>query len=176
MVLMTLLGIYDGCTAMKRVLLTGMSGTGKSSVLEELRRRGLRAIDLDEPDWSEHDDDGNQQWCESRVQEALNSAGNDPLFLSGCAENQVKFYPQLTDIILLSAPAEVLAERLRTRTNNPYGKQPEELKEVLYYLETVEPLIRRSATCEIKTTIPLNQVVEEVLERVCLTIPLHRNE
>ena len=161
---------------MKRILLTGMSGTGKSSVIEELRRRGFRAIDLDEPGWSEHDDDGNQQWCESRVQEALNFAGDDPLFLSGCAENQVKFYPQLTDIILLSAPAEVLAERLRTRTNNPYGKRPEELEEVLYSLETVEPLLRRGATCEIKTTVLLNQVVEEILERVCLTSRLHRNE
>ncbi|MBE9159672.1 AAA family ATPase [Nodosilinea sp. LEGE 06152] len=154
---------------MKRVLLTGMSGTGKSSVIEALRKRGLRAIDLDEPGWSEHDDEGNQQWCEPRVQEALESAGDDTLFLSGCAENQVKFYPQLTDIILLSAPAEVLEERLKTRTNNPYGRRPEELAEVLYYLETVEPLLRRGATCEIETTIPLDQVVEEVLEHVCLS-------
>jgi shikimate kinase len=81
----------------------------------------------------------------------------------------VKFYPQLTDIILLSAPAEVLSKRLRTRTNNPYGKRPEELEEVFHYLETVEPILRRGATYEIKTTIPLNQVVEEVLACICLT-------
>jgi shikimate kinase len=78
----------------------------------------------------------------------------------------VKFYPQLTDIILLSAPAEVLEERLRTRTNNPYGKRPGELEEVLGYLETVEPLLRRRATYEIRTTPPLDQVVEEILEHV----------
>ncbi|MBE9137573.1 AAA family ATPase [Nodosilinea sp. LEGE 07088] len=161
---------------MKKILLTGMSGTGKSSVIEELRRQGFRAIDLDEPGWSEHDNDGNQQWCESRVQEALDSAGDDTLFLSGCAENQVKFYPQLTDIILLRAPAEILIDRLSTRTNNPYGKRSEELEEVLYYLETVEPLLRRGATCEIETTISLNQVVEKVLACVRPTSPLHRNE
>ncbi|MEM9768074.1 MAG: AAA family ATPase [Cyanobacteria bacterium P01_D01_bin.71] len=153
---------------MKRVLLTGMSGTGKSSVIEELRQRGFSAIDMDEPGWSEHDSDGHQQWCESRVQEALDSAGHEVLFLSGCAENQVKFYPQLTDIILLSAPAKVLTERLRTRTNSSYGKRPEELAEVLYYLETVEPLLRRGATHEITTTIPFVQVVQEVLECVGL--------
>lgn len=148
---------------MKRVLLTGMSGTGKSSVIEQLRKRGFKAIDMDEPGWSEHDADGNQQWNEARLQEALDAANDDTLFISGCTENQVKFYPQLTDIILLSAPGELLAERLSSRTNNPYGKRPGELEEVLSYLETVEPLLRRGATCEIKTTIPLEQVVEEVL-------------
>ena len=38
---------------MKRVLITGMSGTGKSSVIRELGARGLRAYDLDTPEWSE---------------------------------------------------------------------------------------------------------------------------
>lgn len=151
---------------MKRVLLTGMSGTGKSSVIEALRKRGFLAIDMDEPGWSERDQDGHQLWCDSRLQEALDAAGDDVLFLSGCAENQVKFYPQLTDIVLLSAPADVLTERLKARTNNPYGERPEELDEVLYYLETVEPLLRRGATCEIETTRPLEWVVEEVLRRV----------
>jgi len=37
---------------MKRVLITGMSGTGKSSVIEELAARGHRAYDLDTPEWS----------------------------------------------------------------------------------------------------------------------------
>jgi predicted ATPase len=38
---------------MKRVLITGMSGTGKSSVIQELAARGYRAHDLDTPEWSE---------------------------------------------------------------------------------------------------------------------------
>ncbi|MEJ2132858.1 MAG: AAA family ATPase, partial [Gammaproteobacteria bacterium] len=96
----------------KRVLLTGMSGTGKSSVIDALRKRGFDAIDMDEPGWSARDLDGNQLWNESRLQSALDAAAHDVLFISGCAENQVKFYPQLTDIILLSAPREVLLERL----------------------------------------------------------------
>jgi dephospho-CoA kinase len=32
---------------MARVLVTGMSGAGKSTVLEELRRRGLLTVDTD---------------------------------------------------------------------------------------------------------------------------------
>ena len=36
---------------MKRILLTGMSGTGKSSVISELAARG--SIDADSDEWSE---------------------------------------------------------------------------------------------------------------------------
>ena len=34
---------------MKRVLITGMSGTGKSAVIQELASRGYPAHDLDSP-------------------------------------------------------------------------------------------------------------------------------
>jgi shikimate kinase len=148
---------------MKRILLTGMSGTGKSSVIAAVRARGYPAVDMDEPGWSEHAPDGDWIWREDRVRELLEQEQGDALFLSGCATNQGQFYAQFDAIVLLSAPAAVLIERLTTRTNNPYGKRPEELAEVLGYLETVEPLLRRGATHELDTRIPLAQVVAEVL-------------
>jgi dephospho-CoA kinase len=41
-----------------------MSGTGKSSVIAELRRRGFTAIDMDEPGWSVRNGEGKHLWCE----------------------------------------------------------------------------------------------------------------
>src|SRR5437868_1721647 len=38
---------------MKRVLLTGMSGTGKSSVLAELLARGFKTVETDHGEWTE---------------------------------------------------------------------------------------------------------------------------
>ncbi len=152
---------------MKRILLTGMSGNGKSSVVGELRKRGYQAVDMDEPGWSETASDGEWIWREDRVQEFLSSAGaGETIFISGCAINQGKFYPQFDDIILLSAPAEVLVERLATRTTNPYGKQPDELAAVLSNLANVEPLLRQGADHEIDTRAPLVEVVATVL-RLC---------
>jgi hypothetical protein len=55
------------------------------------------------------------------------------LFVQGTTRNQVLFYPRFDHIVLLSAPAEVLAERLATRATNPYGKDPAELAETLEY-------------------------------------------
>jgi shikimate kinase len=148
---------------MRRVLLTGMSGTGKSSVIAELKRRGFAAIDMDEPGWSVRDAEGHQRWREERLREVLAAEHAGPVFVSGCAENQVKFYPQFSHIVLMSAPADVIKERLASRTDNPYGQRPDELAEVLHHLAWVEPLLRRSATHEIVTTMPLDRVVATVL-------------
>ena len=148
----------------RRILITGMSGTGKSTVIEQLAARGHRAIDLDAPEWSEYGPEGDWRWREDRVQALLDAVDSDEiLFLSGCAENQGKFYPQIDKVVLLSAPAEVITERLQTRTNNAYGKRPEELADTLGYLETVEPLLRRGADHEIDTRVPLEDVVAEVV-------------
>jgi shikimate kinase len=142
-----------------------MSGTGKSSVISRLAVLGYRAVDFDEPGWSEYDPDGEWIWHEERVQELLSSLRDDEtLFVSGCAINQGRFYPQFDAVILLSAPAEVIMERLAARTNNPYGKHPDELAAVLHNLATIEPLLRRGADHEITTTLPLDQVTARVVK------------
>jgi len=148
--------------------LTGMSATGKSSVVGELRKRGFRAIDMDDPGHSYRDSAGNQLWREEVVETALSEAGALPLFISGCAENQVKFYSRLTDVVLLTAPRSVILHRLSIRTNNPYGRTAAEREEVIRNMDEVEPLLRRAASHEIDTSAPLRQVVEEILRRVGL--------
>jgi len=153
----------------KRVLITGLSGTGKSSVLLRLRELGYRTLDPDEGDFTMTVPSGagvERLWREDRIQAALSAANAELLFVSGTCRNQVRFYPQFDHIVLLSAPASVLVERLTRRTNNPYGKRPEELAETLLYVETVEPLLRKSATLEVDTSAPLEQVVSSILEHV----------
>jgi dephospho-CoA kinase len=142
-----------------------MSGTGKSSVIGRLAALGYRAVDMDESGWSEYAPDGEWVWREDKLQELLSSvADDDVLFVSGCAINQGKFYPQFDAVILLSAPTSVVVERLRTRTNNPYGKRPEELAATLDNIATIEPLLRKGADHEIVTTLPLDDMVAQVIK------------
>lgn len=150
---------------MKRVLITGMSGTGKSSLLGELAARGHRTVDTDYGDYHATVD-GEWLWREDRIDALLSEEGSGLLFVQGTTRNQVKFYPRFDHIVLLSAPAEILVERLAGRTNNPYGKDPTELAETLEYLETVEPLLREAATLEVVTTVPVTQVADIVLAHV----------
>jgi dephospho-CoA kinase len=149
----------------KRVLLTGMSGAGKSSIVRELVARGYKAVDTDDG-LSEPQPDGRQLWREDAIQALLATEDTDVLFVAGCEENQGKFRAQFDYIVLLSAPLETLVERLATRSNNSYGKEPEEFRRFLEDVSTVEPLLRAGATHEVRTTAPLNEVVTTILRVV----------
>jgi dephospho-CoA kinase len=152
----------------KRVLITVMSGAGKSSLLDELAARGHRTVDTDYGDYF-HTVDGERLWREDRISALLGSVADElagVLFVQGTTRNQGLFYPRFDHIVLLSAPPEILTERLAARTGNPYGKDPAELAETLRYQETVEPLLRASATLEVVTVVPVAGVADLVLEHV----------
>jgi dephospho-CoA kinase len=146
----------------KRVLLTGMSGTGKSAVVRALVARGYKAIDTDDG-WCQPLPGGRQLWREDAIQTLLDADDTDILFVAGCEENQVRFHPQFDTIILLSAPVDTLVDRLATRTSNSFGKAPADLRRVLDDVQAVEPLLRKVADYEVRTTAPLAEVVTRIL-------------
>jgi dephospho-CoA kinase len=147
------------------VLVTGMSGTGKSSTLAELARRGHRVVETDEGGYSEEvpswDPGGLEQlWREDRIDALLDRHDEGVLFIAGCVANQGTFYPRFDAVVLLSAPSEVLLERVATRGTNDFGKSEVERERILHDLATVEPLLREGATAEIDTRAPLADVAD----------------
>ncbi len=144
------------------VLLTGMSGTGKSALVHELRRRGYTAFDADEDGFSEPRDDGRWGWRADRVADLIARAPEQPAFFAGCSEEQADLPFGLR--VLLTAPSAVLVERLRAR--NGYGRDDAELAQVLGDLADVEPLLRRSADLVLTTTAPTAEVADVLLERI----------
>jgi hypothetical protein len=151
---------------------TGMSGTGKSSALIELGRRGYRVVDTDDPGWREYREyaessdelhRGEWLWDEERIAGLLDSDDGRSLFVQGCVRNQSKFYGRFDAIVLLSAPAEVLLDRIARRANNDYGKTPVERAMILDDLGRVEPLLRESCTHELDASRPLADVVADLV-------------
>jgi dephospho-CoA kinase len=151
---------------MERVLLTGMSGVGKSTIAERLSELGYKVVDADYGRYSVVDERGEQHWDVDRIRDLLAIEDVDVLFVVGSDDTQVLFYPDFDHIVLLSAPRDVMLERLASRTNNPFGKSPEDLAKILDDLETYEPMMRRSATHEVDTSRPLDVVIDAILSVV----------
>jgi shikimate kinase len=160
-----------------RILVTGMSATGKSTIIAALADRGYHAVDADcdeYSEWVESIGDADAYgptvepgrdwvWRADRMRALLAAEDGDLLFVGGCAENMRQFLPQFDHVVLLSAPPAIIVERLRTRTTNDYGKHPDEVARVLRLLQTVEPLLRRVATHELDTSASVEDVVAALL-------------
>jgi len=156
---------------MSKVLVTGMSGTGKSSALAELGRRGHRVVDTGDPGWREYREDvgstdelhrGEWLWVEERITELLDIDDGRSLFVEGCVRNQSTFYDRFDAVVLLSAPAEVILDRVARRTTNDYGKTPLERAMILDDLDKVEPLLRAGCTHELDARRPLADIVADL--------------
>jgi len=150
---------------MRRILVTGMSGTGKSSALAQLQLQGFRVVDTDVGGWSEWSDaEDGYVWREDRMRQLLARDDGPSLFVSGTVSNQGRFYARYDTVVLLSAPAEVLLGRIANRTTNPYGQSRQQRELVLRHLAEVEPRLRRTCTHELDATEPLASVVERLAE------------
>lgn len=138
-----------------------MSGTGKSSVVAELRRRSYVAYDMDDDLSAIDPADGRWHRRTDELRRLLAQADESYVFIAGCSEEQVEFAWDLK--VLLTSPQDVMLDRLRTRTGNTYGRSSVEQEQVLADLAEVEPLLRRSADLIIDTTLPLSAVVDQLL-------------
>jgi shikimate kinase len=156
---------------MSKVLVTGISGTGKSSALAELGRRGYPVVDTDDPGWREYRaydtpiDElhrGEFHWVEEKMT-ALLASDHRFLFVGGGARNQSKFYDRFDAVVLLSAPAEVMLARVARRGTNSYGKTEADRAEILADLVEIEPLLREGCTHELDASRPLDAVVAELI-------------
>lgn len=145
-----------------------MSGTGKSSVLALLSRLGYRVVDTDEPGWREYHeyveplDDlhlGEWLWVEQRMADLLGSDDRGALFVAGCVRNQAEYYDRFDAVVLLSAPIDVILNRVDRRTANDYGKTPVERAMIVDDFANVETLLREGCTHELDATQPLIDIV-----------------
>ncbi len=138
------------------VLLTGMSGTGKSTVLAELQARGYNTVDTDYGPWTLPDG----TWDEHRMKQLL--AHNHELIISGTVENQGNFYDHFDHVVLLSAPLAILMQRVKTRTNNNYGKTREQQSQIAADKQSIEPILRRGATAELDACQPVAEIANSI--------------
>ena len=143
-------------------LITGMSGTGKSTVIRALAEAGCEAVDLDNG-YMVLAEDGTRLWNDMLVGWLLDADKGDVLFVAGCEENMVDFLPRFDSIVLLTAPSSVLLQRVAERANNPFGKAAPERQRIEFDIAQIEPRLRTICDVEINTDGDLELVIHQLL-------------
>jgi hypothetical protein len=72
--------------------------------------------------------------------------------------NQGAVYDRFDAVVLLSAPIDVILDRVTNRAN-PFGSTPDDRTKIANDLKAFEPLLRAGADREIVTTAPVPEVV-----------------
>ena len=165
----------------KRFLITGVAGSGKSSVARELRKRGYAAYDT-EVGFSYHVNkktgekaaypahptlewyEAHERVFDEKVLEDLfkKHAGED-LFICSIAANQKKYYPDFAKIFLLTADDDTLVKRIEQRTDNHFGKHPLELQRIIDRHQSFDDELKAAGAVVIDSTQPMDKVVEQIL-------------
>jgi thymidylate kinase len=161
----------------RNVLIEGSSGAGKTSVCDELARRGYQAIHGDR-DLRYEEEPSDEQWqaLSAETRHALNLwdvervralAGNhehEVTFFCGGSRNFSQFIELFDYVFILDVDLETLNRRLDGRDENDWGKLPDERELVLRLHASKEDI--PSDGIVIDATQPLGQVVDEILAYV----------
>ncbi len=154
--------------AKRNYLVEGLSGAGKSSVYDELIRRGYKAISTDRAWKRPGPTHGDWRWDQQKAVSELESPEPEVLFVCGSSGNRDRFLSYFTKVFNLRIDDETMRRRLQERTNNDYGKQPEELELMLRLNRSDE---KPAGAIDVDATRPLGQVVDEVLRLAgCRTV------
>lgn len=157
----------------KNYLIEGVSGTGKTSVCHELRRRGFQAINGDtdlayqgDPETGEPTDvpsHWHHIWPVHRVRALVADRSECFTFFCGGSRNFSKFQDLFDGVFVLEADLETLNRRLDQRPQDEFGAQQPERDLILRLHRTKEDTPENAIL--IDATEPLADVVDEVLRQ-----------
>ena len=158
---------------MNNYLIEGLSGTGKTSVCKELQKRGYKAVEADnvfglygDPKTGQPTKEKSQLnwiWDKDKFNAELNNKNKETVFVCGGAMNQNDFTQYFKKIFTLYVDDDTLKERLLNRTNNDFGKHPDDLARQLEWNKGTIEYAKQRNTILIDATRPVNVIVDEML-------------
>lgn len=166
--------------------ITGVSGTGKSTVTKELNKRGVFAIDQDSKEyglcsWKNNKTmkdarfeygigkdflEANDWYCDIEKLKQILDENKNIAFVCGVSANQDRYLNLFDKVFLLQCSPEVLIKRIDGREDHQFGKDPSEKEHILnWYGEFEKNLINKGAIT-INNNNSIDIVVDEILKNI----------
>jgi gluconate kinase len=159
---------------MRNYLIEGVSGTGKTSVCEELRRRGYQAIHGDRELAYQGDPETGQPldgfthehhiWDVDKVRALVANQDEAVTFFCGGSRNFSKFIDLFDGVFVLEVDLDTLNRRLDERPADEWGGEPPERKFIARLHRTREDIPKNGII--IDATAPIARVVDEIVRLV----------
>jgi len=166
------------------VYVTGISGAGKSTVRDELARRGYLAFDTDEDEvaqWT-HKVTGivtplvveahrtpeflsENEWRTEpeRVRRLAEESTGRTVFLCGHVGNEDDVWSYFDEVVFLSIDQATLKRRLTTRTAHTFGTKPHELELLLAWHTVIDDFSLRRGAIMVDASPATERIVDEIL-------------
>jgi len=163
--------------------ITGISGVGKSTVKDELLRKGYKAYESDAfaefynkktekvAEKPKKLGDRTKDWYElhewkiprAKIESLENKSENDLVFLCGVTANEKDYWDLFSKVFCLTTDKNTLSARIKNRKNNDFGKSPEEFEMIMGWHKTNNKYYAKLGAVIIDNSRPISKVVEEIL-------------
>lgn len=164
-----------------KIYITGISGTGKTSIAKELEAKGFFAISVDEIPglchWRHKENkepagfdseltkefiEAHEWVCDAeRLKELMGDKEN--VFVLGITSNQNEYLNFFDKILLLQCSPEVFIQRINSRENNDFGKDEGAQETILGWYKDFEKKMLEIGAVPVSVDRHLDEVVAEVI-------------
>lgn len=157
----------------RNYLIDGVSGAGKTTVAEELQRRGYHVIHGDRAlayqgdpetgaplDGSAHE---HHIWDVDKVKSLVVDQNNPMSFFCGGSRNFHRFIDLFDGVFVLDVDIDTLNKRLAARPEDEFGGKPSE-RELIVRLHATQEDVPKNAM-RIDASAPVARVVDEILSQ-----------
>lgn len=169
---------------MKKIFITGIAGTGKSTLSNVLKERGFNTIDVDHvqdlcswisketgekvfvPNPDNKFIDEHDYKCDMSVLEKLISEFEDSVFVFGSVGDNSDFIPLFDTLVLLQCEPATLVHRLQIRDTNVFGKEEEVQSRMLEWKKKFDEIMLNAGAVSISSEKDIETVADEVIKLI----------